>query len=58
MKAAGGSGGMTEFMKLFTPEERDKFMNVLVQNCSREIEKSSKRYIEELRRQRQEINEG
>lgn len=52
----GGFSNMTEFMNLFTPEERKKFMNVLVQNISRDLERASKRYIEELKRQRQEMN--
>ena len=54
----GGFSNMTEFMNLFTPEERKKFMNILVQNISRDLERASKRYIEELKRQRQEMDRG
>lgn len=54
----GGFSNMTEFMKLFTPEERKKFMNILVQNISRDVERASKRYLEELKRQKREIESG
>ncbi|HLB52416.1 MAG TPA: hypothetical protein VJK48_01740 [Chlamydiales bacterium] len=50
----GGAANMSEFMKLFSPEERKKFMDILVKSFSHELERASKKYIEELRRQRQE----
>ncbi len=54
-----GSGqGMTAFMATFTPEERKKFMNILVQSVSREIEKASKKYIEELKKEREDMEKG
>lgn len=55
---AGGAQNMTEFMKLFTPEQRKKFMNILVQNLVGEISKASKKYIEELRKEREDIEKG
>jgi len=57
---SGGSGGamtMTEFLKLFTPEQRTKFMNILVQNLAREIQRESNKYIEMLKKQREQIEE-
>lgn len=53
--SGGGGGGMTDFMALFTPEQRKKFMNILVQNIAREIDKSTKKAIEELRKEREEM---
>ena len=54
----GGGDGMTAFMATFTPEQRKKFMNILVQNLVREIQKQSKKYIEELRKEREDIQKG
>jgi len=55
----GGGGGagesMTDFMKLFTPEQRKKFMNILTQSLVQEINKASKKYIAELRKERAQI---
>jgi hypothetical protein len=56
--AGGGGGSMSAFLDTFTPEERKKFMNILVQNISRQIEKASKKYIEELRKEREDIEKG
>jgi len=56
--SGGGGGGMTAFLDLFSPEERKKFMDILVQNISREIQKASKKYIEELRKERRQIEGG
>ena len=53
-----GGGAMTSFMALFTPEERKQFMDILVKNISREMEEASKKYIEELERERDEIEHG
>ncbi len=50
----GGTSSMTEFMKLFTPEQRKKFMNILVSNLSREITKCSERTEKLMRKQREE----
>lgn len=55
---SGGGGGMTAFMETFTPEQRRKFMNILVQNLVREIQKASKKALEELRKEREEIENG
>ena len=56
--SGGSGGGMTAFMESFTPEQRRKFMNILVQNIVREIQKASKKALEELRRERDEIERG
>ncbi len=48
-------GGMTDFMKLFTPEERKKFMNILIQNLTSAMQKEQKKAIEALKKQRQKI---
>jgi hypothetical protein len=53
-----GGGGMTAFLDKFTPEQRKKFMNVLVQNLAKQIDKASKKYIEELRKQREDLQKG
>ena len=58
MSGGSGGGGMTAFMETFTPEQRRKFMNILVQNLVREIQKASKKAIEELRKEREEIENG
>ncbi len=54
----GSGGGMMAFLETFTPEERKKFMNILVQSVAREIEKASKKYIEELRKEREDMEKG
>ena len=58
MSGGSGGGGMTAFMETFTPEQRRKFMNILVQNLVREIQKASKKAVEELRKEREEIENG
>ncbi|MBI5273133.1 MAG: hypothetical protein HY861_04040 [Chlamydiia bacterium] len=54
-KEDGSKETMTEFMKLFTPEQRKKFMNILIQNLTGEMQKASKKYIEELKKEREDI---
>ena len=55
----GGAGNsMTNFMKLFTPEQRKKFMNILVQNLVQAINKDSQKAVAELRKEREDIEKG
>ena len=58
--SGGGSGAMnmTEFMAMFTPDEKKKFMDILVRNLVSAMRKESQKYIDELRRQREEIERG
>ena len=58
-KAHGsGGGGMTEFMKLMTPEDRKKFMNILIQNLTGEMKKASDKIVQELKKEREDIEGG
>jgi hypothetical protein len=56
--SGGGGGGMSAFLDMFTPEEKKKFMNILVQNLTRAIQKESKKIVEELKKERQRIQGG
>lgn len=49
---------MTDFMKLFTPEERKKFMNVLIQNLTQALKKEGDKAVQALKKQRQKIESG
>ena len=49
---------MTEFMAMFTPDQKKKFMDILVRNLVSAMRKESQKYIDELRRQREEIERG
>jgi len=49
---------MTAFLDMFTPEEKKKFMNIMVQNLTRAMQKESKKIVEELKKERQKIEGG
>jgi len=57
-QSGGGGGGMTEFMKQMSPEDRKKFMNILVQNLNDVMKKSSEKMVEELKKEREQIQSG
>lgn len=49
---------MTEFMKLFTPEQRKKFMNIMIQNFVGVMQKEGKKIEERLKKERANIESG
>lgn len=50
-----GKQTLNDLLAEATPEQRKKFFDLLLQNIARQIEKDNKKMVEELRREREEI---
>lgn len=51
--SATGPQTMNDFLALFTPEERAQFMEILMKNLVTSMSHENKRYLEEMRRERE-----
>jgi len=56
--ASGGRQTLDDLLAQCTPEQKKKFFNLLIQNITKQIEKDSKKMIEEIRKERRKIEGG
>lgn len=57
-EGATGKQTMDDLLSQCTPEQKKKFFDILNQNIARQIEKDNKKMIEEIKKERENIQKG